>query len=182
MRNDGRAAAGKPGRFSGFPFIIHHSSFIIAFLLGALTVLAYAPFGLFFLPLVTLSPLFVMWQRAAAPCAAAASGFAFGLGLFLLGVSWVYVRLHDFGAMPLPLAALATLGFCVILALLPAAACYLCARIAAPAIVKLAATAPALWTLAEWTRGWIFTGFPWLAVGYSQVPTSPLAGYAPVLG
>jgi len=39
-----------------------------------------------------------------------------------------------------------------------------------------------MWTLAEWTRGWIFTGFPWLAVGYSQVPASPLAGYAPVLG
>jgi apolipoprotein N-acyltransferase len=36
--------------------------------------------------------------------------------------------------------------------------------------------------LAEWTRGWIFTGFPWLALGYSQIPASPLAGYAPVLG
>ena len=41
---------------------------------------------------------------------------------------------------------------------------------------------PALWTLADWIRGWLFTGFPWLAVGYSQVPLSPLAGYVPVLG
>jgi apolipoprotein N-acyltransferase len=41
---------------------------------------------------------------------------------------------------------------------------------------------PALWTLAEWVRGWLFTGFPWLALGYAQVPGSPLAGYVPVAG
>ena len=34
----------------------------------------------------------------------------------------------------------------------------------------------------EWVRGWLFTGFPWLTVGYSQAPASPLAGYAPLLG
>src|SRR3546814_3750896 len=31
-------------------------------------------------------------------------------------------------------------------------------------------------------RGVIFTGFPWLAVGYSHTFPSPLAGYVPVLG
>jgi apolipoprotein N-acyltransferase len=40
----------------------------------------------------------------------------------------------------------------------------------------------ALIAAADWLRSWIFTGFPWLAVGYSQAPPSPLAGFAPLLG
>ncbi len=158
------------------------SSLLIAFLLGAATVLGFAPFYLYPLPVLTLVALFLLWQRAATALRSAASSFAYGLGLFLCGASWVYVSLHDFGAMPAPLAAIATLLFCVILASLPALAGYVCARAPVSCTVKLAVAAPALWTLTEWSRGWIFTGFPWLAMGYSQVPLSPLSGYAPVLG
>jgi apolipoprotein N-acyltransferase len=39
-----------------------------------------------------------------------------------------------------------------------------------------------MWTGVEWVRGWIFTGFPWLAAGYAQVPAGPLAGFAPIVG
>jgi len=171
-----------PNTLSRLSFIIHHSSFIIAFLLGALTVAGYAPFYFYPLPVVTLAGLFYLWSQAATPRAAAVAGFAFGLGFFLFGVSWVYVSLHDFGAMPAPLAATATFLFCAFLALLPAAAGYATARPRASHAARYGLLAPAAWTLAEWTRGWIFTGFPWLATGYSQVPDSPLAGYAPVLG
>ena len=34
----------------------------------------------------------------------------------------------------------------------------------------------------EWLRGFAFTGFPFLSAGYSQIPASPLAGFAPVGG
>jgi apolipoprotein N-acyltransferase len=188
MRNDEYGMSGKPaaeGRnttLSRPSFIIHHSSFIVAFVLGAVTVAGYAPFGMFPLPVLTLAGLFHLWSQAASPRAAAATGFGFGLGLFLFGVSWVYVSLHEFGAMPAPLAAIATFLFCAVLALLPAAAGYATARPPVPRAVRCALLAPAAWTLAEWTRGWLFTGFPWLAAGYSQVPASPLAGYAPLLG
>jgi apolipoprotein N-acyltransferase len=34
----------------------------------------------------------------------------------------------------------------------------------------------------EWIRSWLFTGFGWVSLGYSQLPGSPLAGYAPIGG
>jgi apolipoprotein N-acyltransferase len=164
-------------------FILHPSSFILlAFVLGAVTVIGYAPYDMFPLPVVTLAGLFYLWSQAGTPRAAALTGFAFGLGLFLFGVSWVYISLHDYGAMPAPLAAIATFLYCAILALFPAAAAYAGARPGVPPATRCGLLAPAAWTLAEWLRGWLLYGFPWLAAGYSQVPASPLAGYAPVLG
>jgi apolipoprotein N-acyltransferase len=156
-----------------------------ALLLGAATVLGFAPIGLFPLPLLTLALLFNLWRRATAPLAAALLGLAWGLGFFLGGVSWTYISLHDIGGMIAPLAALATLLFCGYLALFPALAGFAFRRLASAdfrspwADTLLVA---GLWTLAEWLRGWLFTGFPWLALGYSQGPPSPLAGYVPVLG
>ena len=41
---------------------------------------------------------------------------------------------------------------------------------------------PFFWTFFEWIKGWLFTGFPWLTMGYSQVPSSPLVGFLPIIG
>jgi len=153
-----------------------------AALLGAATVAAYAPLYLYPLSVLTLAMLVWMWHRAPTARRAAALGWWFGLGFFVAGVSWVYVSLHTFGAMPAPIAAFTTLLFCAYLALFPAASGYVYAALRAPAWVKLMLLTPAVWTLTEWIRGWLFTGFPWLAVGYSQVPLSPLAGFAPIAG
>jgi apolipoprotein N-acyltransferase len=83
--------------------------------------------------------------------------------------------------MPAVLAALATFLFCAYLALFPAFAGWMVARFLrmGPGRLALGATA---FVLLEWVRGWLFTGFPWLALGVSQVPGSPLAGFAPYVG
>lgn len=158
------------------------TQWVIAAALGAATVAGYAPFYLFPLPLLTFAALCLLWQRAASARDAALLGFAFGLGWFGAGVSWVYVSLNVFGAMPAPLAAAATLLFCAHLALHPALAGYLSRRFAFPPALNWIVFVPATFTLIEWLRGWEFTGFPWLNPGYSQAPASPLAGYAAVLG
>ncbi len=150
--------------------------------LGALTVIGYAPFGIYPLPLLTFAGLFLLWQRAIDARAAALTGFAFGLGWFVAGVSWVYVSLHTFGAMPAPLGGAVTLLFCAYLALHPAIIGYLSRRFTLSPALHWIVFVPAAFTLIEWLRGWLFTGFPWINPGYSQAPASPLAGYAPVLG
>ena len=97
------------------------AKFVAALLLGAAAVSGFAPLALWPVPILAQAALFALWSRAETPRAAGASGFAFGLGLFGAGVSWVYIALSTFGAMPFPLAGLATAVFCAYLALFPAA-------------------------------------------------------------
>jgi apolipoprotein N-acyltransferase len=157
------------------------AALIGAFLAGAAAVAGFAPVGVFPLPIVALGALLLLWHVAANKRAAAFTGFAFGLGFFGVGVSWVYVSLHEFGAMPLPLAGAATLVFCVILALYPALVGWIFVRLRGAPCSDALLVLPSLWAISEWLRGWIFTGFPWLSIGYSQTDT-PLAALAPVLG
>ena len=154
---------------------------LLAFAGGAATVLAFAPFDLYLAGLAGLALLVQLWVRAESPRAAFRAGFWFGLGLFGCGVSWIYVSLHRYGGIPAPLAAFFTLAFCAFIALFPAAAGWLQARIAVPAAARACLLIPALWTLFEWLRGWVLTGFPWLAAGYGALDT-PLAGLAPLGG
>jgi apolipoprotein N-acyltransferase len=152
-----------------------------AFAAGAVAVAGFAPFYLWPLPIASLTVLFAFWSHERSCWRAFAIGYAFGLGYFLVGVSWVYVSLHDFGGMPMVLAALAVLLFCAYLALWPAIAGWLAVRLAPSGAWRLV-MAPAVFTLTEWMRGWLFTGFPWISTGTSQAPHSPLAGYAPLMG
>jgi apolipoprotein N-acyltransferase len=153
----------------------------LALVAGAASVLAFSPFDLWPAGIAAHALLVHLWLRAESPRAGLALGYAFGLGLFGAGVSWVYVSLHRFGAMPAPLAAFATLLFCAWLAVFPAAVGWLQAKLRAPDAARAALAIPALWTLAEWLRGWHLTGFPWLGAGYAAIDT-PLAGFAPLAG
>ena len=154
---------------------------LLALLAGAALPLAFAPLNL--LPLAFLAPavLFRLWLDAP-PRRAALLGFLFGLGQFGVGVSWVYVAIHDVGGSAAPVAALLTALLVIFLALYPALAGALAARLRGSRPCQwLLLVVPAVWTGVEWLRGWLFTGFTWLQLGYSQIDL-PLAGLAPWLG
>ena len=81
----------------------------------------------------------------------------------------------------LALAALATAAFCAFLALYPALALGTAHACVGAPFGRLALMLPATWTLSEWLRGTLLTGFPWLASGYAHTD-GPLAGFAPLVG
>jgi apolipoprotein N-acyltransferase len=154
---------------------------LLALLAGALLPLAFAPLSLF--PIAVLSPalLFLLWLDVT-PRRALWRGLLFGLGQFGVGVSWVYVAIHDFGHSGVPLAVFLTTLFVGTLALFPALLGYFAVRfVRGPEWLRLTLLFPAAWTLFEWLRGWVLTGFPWLNLGYSQID-APLRGFAPLAG
>jgi apolipoprotein N-acyltransferase len=155
---------------------------ILLFSLGAISVLGFAPFYFYPVPIASLIGLLYFWYHCSTPKQAALAGFIYGLGLFGTGIYWIYISLHDFGGMPSVMAAFSTFVLCAFLSLFPAAVGALSVRISANQPKHLLITIPVFWALADWIRSWIFTGFPWLTMGYSQVPNSPLAGYMPIVG
>lgn len=152
---------------------------------GAVTVFAFAPFGLWPLQIATLALCFVLLLRAGTIGESTLIGWAYGFGWSVFGIHWLFVSMHDYGGMPAWMAALAV----VLLALyvgafygaLAAAAAWLRLRWKTPPVLLATLVLPSLWALAEWTRGWLFTGFPWLTSGYAH-SVGPLAGYAPLVG
>ena len=143
---------------------------------GALTVLGFAPFYFYLVPFFTLAVLCGLLARVKRPLAGFFIGLSFGLGMYGAGLSWMMTTLHHFAEMPVWLACLSTLVLCLYMASFTALAAWL--------VVALRSLwfLPFAWPFAEWLRGGGTTGFPWLEMGYSQVPSSLLTAYLPVIG
>ena len=158
---------------------------LLAFAAGSGNVLAFAPYGLWPLQILSLCVLCWLLLGSERVRHSALLGWMYGFGWLLFGTCWLYISLHDYGALPVVITVIAVAGLALFLAGLMAAATGMAAAMRArwrcsPAVFLLLVV-PALFMLAEWTRAWIFTGFPWLSSGYAH-NAGPLAGYAPLVG
>jgi apolipoprotein N-acyltransferase len=154
---------------------------LVAVIAGAGASFAFAPYGLWFLGVLGPAVLFLLWDYAS-PRDAARTGFWFGAALFGAGTWWIYTAVHDFGEAPAWLAILLLAALLAIKGAYYALLGYVLLRIAPdPTPARSLLLLPAGWTLLEWLRGWLFTGFPWLQLGYAQSDT-PLAALATVGG
>jgi apolipoprotein N-acyltransferase len=152
--------------------ILNIFSLVVA---GAISTLAFAPFSYPLLALISIASLYLLTHKSDSGFR---TGWLYGLGYFTAGVSWVYVSIHSHGGMGVFAALLMTLAFTGSLATLFGAQIWLYKRLfskgSAPGFI-------ALWILFEWLRSWLFTGFPWLLIGYAFIDT-PLISFAPIGG
>ncbi len=158
---------------------------LLALLAGAAVPFAFAPYGFYPIAIISLAILFALWLAVTAK-RAFLRGLLFGVGMFAVGIHWIFISIHEYGGVAFELALFLSALLVVYLSLFPAVLGYLLARFA-PGLsitsitLKLVFIFPAAWALSEWLRGWLFTGFPWLSLGYSQID-SPLSAIAPILG
>ncbi|MFI5002080.1 MAG: apolipoprotein N-acyltransferase [Reyranellales bacterium] len=159
----------------------------VGLLAGALAALAMPPLD--WLPLAALGIVVFVWQWQAAPTPRAAllGGWAWGLGHFAVGSYWI---LEAFFVPPAEFAVLGppiVIGLAAILGFFPgaAAAAARWAELRWPVFGgryrRLVVLALA-WTIAEWLRGHIFTGYPWNPLGHVWAFAAPLLQGAAVFG
>lgn len=156
-------------------------SYVLAAIAGVVSVAAYAPLELWWLMPICIAVIFQLLQSSP-PKKAFIQAFLFGLGQFGVGASWVYVSLQTYGNMPVWMAAIAVFLFVASYAAMAGIMGYFYARFGASLKAysyKNIVFFSALWVIAEWLRSLLFTGFPWLDIGYSQT-TQWLSGYAPL--
>ncbi len=154
---------------------------VLAFIIGSLMPIAFAPVSFAPFAIIGLAALFFLWQDIKIE-RAVWRGFLFGVGMFGIGISWVYISFHDFGNLPMIVALLLTAGFVIILASYIALLAWVHGHyMHGDGIAKYVLLLPAAWTMLEWIRSWFLSGFPWLSLGYTQIDT-PLNGFAPIFG
>ncbi len=150
----------------------------LSLLAGCLFALGFAPLGLWPITLISVL-LFIMVLNDQTSRSAAIRGWLYGLGLYGVGVSWVFVSIHYHGHTPAPLAIIMTFIFAGGLALLFGMQAWLYQKLGLQHFGIL--TFASLWVLFEWVKIELLSGFPWLFMGYAFIDT-PLRGFAPIIG
>ena len=154
---------------------------LYAFVTGALSAFAFEPVGFWPLLPVAFGVLCELINRSRRFGQSLLIGWAFGVGQFVVGLNWIATAFTYQAAMPAWLGWIAVLLLSLYLAIYPAMATGLAWRFGRDNRIVLLLVLAGAWTITEWLRGTMFTGFPWNPAAAVLVPT-PLLRIAPLLG
>jgi apolipoprotein N-acyltransferase len=105
-----------------------------------------------------------------------------GIVFFAGTVHWVTNSVHFYGGIPVIPASLITLLLCAYLALYPALFGAIVVHFKGTRSSLQVLAAAAAWTTLELARTYVFSGFPWALIGYSQYRMLPVIQIADITG
>lgn len=139
---------------------------ILAIISALLLALAFPKANQGWLAWLALVPLFLALRKAGVK-GGLFLGFVFGLLHYLAMVYWTVHTMHHYGNLPIVQATGVLILLAGVLAFFTAAFGGILAWFRLKPQHFLIA-APVLWICLEFLRTWLFTGFPWELLGYSQ--------------
>jgi apolipoprotein N-acyltransferase len=154
---------------------------LYAFIAGAASAFAFEPVGLWPLLLLAFALLCEFVCRSRSIWRALLTGWAFGLGQFLVGLNWIATAFTYQAAMPAWLGWVAVVIVALYLAVYPALAAGLAWRFGREDRTILVVVLGGAWAITEWLRGSMFTGFPWNPAAAALAPT-PLITITALIG
>lgn len=152
-------------------------STLIALGSGLLLALSFPRLNLAPLAWVALVPMVLVMERHPFR-----SGFAAGIGFFGLVLYWLNIVMTTYGQMHPVFSLAAYLMLVVYLALFFGAATWAACRLREQLGWSIILTLPVFWVGFEFVRSFLFSGFPWASLGYSQISLLPLVQSADLAG
>src|SRR5438270_7955388 len=154
---------------------------LYAFIAGAASAFAFEPVALWPLLLVAFAVLCEFLCRSKSVWHALFTGWAFGLGQFVIGLNWIATAFTFQSNMPAWLGWVAVVLLSLYLAIYPALAAGLAWRFGREDRAVLVIVLGGAWTITEWLRGTMFTGFP-LNPAAAAFASTPLIRTTPLIG
>lgn len=151
---------------------------IIAWLAGAMFLFALAPYYVWGIAIFSPAILYALLIRPISHWQAFWIGEMYGMGLWCVGAFWLYTSIHTYGNTPAFIALLMIAFVGLVMGLFHGILAVIFNRF----VGKQPASFASLWVLQEWLKTWVFTGFPWLFVGYAFTEEAWLTSLAPVFG
>lgn len=155
---------------------------LASFVLGVIATLGYAPFNLW--PFTTLSLAFMLWTLTIQekPKMVFFIVFIYFISLNTTNLWWLNFVMQDFGQLPFIVSWLGVLLLSIYLALPYSLLSFLVLKYFSKNIVAyILCFIPVIFLVSDIIVGYLFTGFPWVYLGYSTLG-SPFETYAPLLG
>ncbi|WP_119327986.1 apolipoprotein N-acyltransferase [Cysteiniphilum halobium] len=151
---------------------------VLALITGVMLTLSFSPIGLSIFAFISLILLMQILQRQQHMRRCLWLGFCYGIGFFGSSISWIYVSIHAF-SQSIFLGVTLTIVFILFLSLFFLIFGYAYAKLKDHHFFYRILLLPVVWLILELLRTHLFTGFPWVLLGYSQTHTF-LAGFAPI--